>query len=455
MPMDSTSGPGPTIGETIRLARLAAHQSQRQLGATLGYSASAISRLETGKSSLDLDTLRSIAIVLHIPPEQLGLAPAHRNPSDTPVAPTTLEIPAATLTATDTKDGDDRVHRRRFLAAGAGVAAAVAIGAPAHATPAPPQEISTARLDQVLFTAAPAVAPVAVEQLRAALAAARSDFRAARYATLADQLPHLITLGETSQAASIGTIREATSAVLADTYSLTTEWCIKQHQDPLAWVTADRALRAARASGNPTTLGEAARMVAIAMRRVGHYDAAADLLTATALNLGADHGNPDPNTLAAYGSLLLTASYAAAQGGNRPTALDLAGEAEQAAHRLHDRPVTGLFTPDFTTQQVALYRIGVHLALGDSTGALTHARTVDVARLPSPERQARYCLDVARTYRTLGKPDKVYQALLAAERYAPEDVRRPSVRTVVGELLYAPGNMPGLRTFAHRIGASA
>ncbi|WP_261568989.1 helix-turn-helix domain-containing protein [Frankia gtarii] len=449
--MDSTSDHSPTIGETIRLARLAARQSQRQLGAKLGYSASAISRLETGKNPPDLDTLRSIANVLHIPPEQLGLAPAHCNPSDTPIAPTT----PATLTATDTKDGDDRVHRRRFLAAGAGAAAAVAIGAPAHATPAPPQEISTARLDQVLFTAAPAVAPVAVEQLRAALAVARSDFRAARYATLADQLPHLITLGETSQATSTGTTREAMSAVLADTYSLASEWCVKQNQDPLAWVTADRALRAARASGNPTARGEAARMVAIAMRRVGHYDAAADLLTTTALGLGADHGNPDPNTLAAYGSLLLTASYAAAQGGNRPTALDLAGEAEQTAHRLHDRPVTGLFTPDFTTQQVALYRIGVHLALGDSTGALTHARTVDVARLPSPERQARYCLDVARTYRTLGKPDKVYQALLAAERYAPEDVRRPSVRTVVGELLYAPGSMPGLRTFAHRIGASA
>jgi transcriptional regulator with XRE-family HTH domain len=454
--MNPHSSPGDrTVGEMIRLARLATHQSQRQLGEHVGYSASAISRIETGRRVLDIATARTIATALGIPAAHLGLAGDSPDPPDTPDISHPAVIPATRLSTAPSKDGDDPVRRREFL--GAGVAIATGLGVPGRAvatTPVPPMPSAFVRLDRVLFGRAAAPAPVDAAHLRAALATARAAFRDARYTTLGDQLPDLIALGESSRRATTATTRETICAILADTFSLTTEWCVKQNQDPLAWVTADRALRAARDSGRPATIGEAARMVAIAMRRVGHYDAATDLLTATALDLGADHGNPDADTLAAYGSLLLTASYAAAQGGHRPAALELSGEARQAVRRLGQHTVGGLFTPHFTTDQVALYRIGIHHALGDDVAAIDHAGTIDVARLPTPERRARYCLDVARTYRTLGKPDKAYQALLAAERYAPEDVRRPSVRTVVAELLYTPGSMPGLRAFAHRIGAT-
>jgi transcriptional regulator with XRE-family HTH domain len=452
---DDVVGRGRTVGKTIRLARLASHQSQGQLGARLGYSASAISRIESGKRTLDVATLRSIAAVLHIPPEHLGLVGRDRPPPDTSNAPRRQHsvIPAARLSATPRRDGDDPVERRDFLTAVAGAAAGT-LGVPGAAEAAA-QETPFGRLDRVLFADAhPELPPVGAAQLRARLAAARADFRAGRYAALGEGLPDLIVLGQAGRAAARGSAREAAVAVLADTFSLATEWCVKQNQDPLAWVTADRALRAARECGRPTAVGEAARMAAIAMRRAGHYDAASDLLTSAALTLGADSGDPDPDTLGVYGSLLLTASYTAAQGGKRATALDLAGEAEQAAHRMRRPASGGVFSPDFTADQVALYRIGVHHALGDDIGALRHARTIDVGRLPTAERRARFCLDVARAHQSLGNPDKAYQALLAAERHAPEDVRRPSVRTVVGELLYAPGAMQGLRSFARRIGAA-
>lgn len=58
------------------------------------------------------------------------------------------------------------------------------------------------------------------------------------------------------------------------------------------------------------------------MRRNGHHDAAVALLTSTALDLGADSGNPPPELLATYGSLLCTASYTAAQHGHRGRALE-------------------------------------------------------------------------------------------------------------------------------------
>ena len=52
-------------------------------------------------------------------------------------------------------------------------------------------------------------------------------------------------------------------------------------------------------------------MASIALRRHGHHDTATTLLTSTALDLGADSGDPAPELLATYGSLLCTASYTA------------------------------------------------------------------------------------------------------------------------------------------------
>ncbi|MFC7530067.1 hypothetical protein [Actinoplanes sp. GCM10030250] len=50
----------------------------------------------------------------------------------------------------------------------------------------------------------------------------------------------------------------------------------------------------------------------------------------------------------------------------------------------------------FSATHVAVYKIGVFTALGDSATALHHASTVEVALLESSERYARYCIDTAR-----------------------------------------------------------
>jgi hypothetical protein len=75
--------------------------------------------------------------------------------------------------------------------------------------------------------------------------------------------------------------------------------------------------------------------------------------------------------------------------------------------------------------------------------------------LPSPERYGRHCVDTARAWAAHGRPDRAVQALLAAERHAPEEVDRPSVRDLVSGLFYAPTATPdGLRGLAGRIGVS-
>jgi hypothetical protein len=155
--------------------------------------------------------------------------------------------------------------------------------------------------------------------------------------------------------------------------------------------------------------------------------------------------------LATYGSLLCTASYTAAQNGNRSSALELITEAETAATRLGDARVP---RSSFSATNVAIYQIGVRTALGDAGTALDYARKIEVNTVPTPERQARFCLDTARAWHRFGSHGNCFHALQAAERCAPEELRRSSVRSLVVTLLDAPGPTPsGLREFAARCGA--
>jgi hypothetical protein len=214
-----------------------------------------------------------------------------------------------------------------------------------------------------------------------------------------------------------------------------------------------RARTAAQISGDPASIAEAARMTSIAMRRHGHHDTATTLLTSTALGLGADSGDPAPGLLATYGSLLCTAAYTAAQHGSRNQALELITEAEAAAARLGGAQVP--HTP-FSPANVTIYQIGVHTALGDAGTALDHVRKIDLRRVPTPERQARFCVDTARAWQRFGSPGNAFESLQAAGRCAPEELRRSSVRSLVASLLDAPGPTPsGLREFAARCGAVA
>lgn len=153
------------------------------------------------------------------------------------------------------------------------------------------------------------------------------------------------------------------------------------------------------------------------------------------------------------GVLLLTASYSSAQAGWKSQALGFLGEAEETASRKETETrklyIPGVSSPDHTR----LFRISVHHALGEGSEALKYASQVDPLRLPHAERRARMMMDVCRVFKDEGEPARAFSALRAMEKYAPEEVRRPKVRAIAGELLTLNGDIPGLRRFAQHIGA--
>jgi transcriptional regulator with XRE-family HTH domain len=412
------------MGTVIRAARAAARLTQAQLGLACGYSASAISRIEAGKLEPGREALLRIAAELGIPPERLGVAMV--------AGPECQE---------------DAVRRRSMLAGMVGVGMGAALGSsPASAAPVPAGDPAIG-LERALFSP-DAVPAVSLPRLGKALSAAHADFTAARYISLAQHLPGLLGAAEATREVSAGRAREQAHAAAARGYVLATELALKQHAD-VAWVAADRALTAARASGEPVVVGEAARVLAITMRRAGRPEGAVDLLRRTASSLEGREG-------AAVGAtLLMTAAYTAACAGQRTDALDLMGEAEQAVARVPRQTSTELFTVDATPAQAALYWIGVHNALGTPDEAVKHARSVNPAVLPTAERRARLGTDTARMWQQLGDPKRTFAALRLVEQAAPEEVRRPALRAMTAGLLYGPVQLPGLREFAQRTGALA
>lgn len=435
------------FGTIIRAARSDRGLTLADLGRQLGgYSVSTLSRIETGHRKLtDINELRRFARCLHIPATLFGL----NSGADCVLpdgAPTQAAILAPTTVSAPVAEGEDSVRRRDMLTGLVTVTGTTLLSIATRPAQAHASSLSV-HLRPVL-SGAPDVPPVTVAVLRAQVAAARRTFDSCLYRDLAMTLPRVISTAQAGLATTTGVRHDQTAGLLADAYALASELCSRLHDDSLAWVTAERASTAAHASGDVTRIAEAARMTSIAMRRHGHHDTATTLLTRTALDLGADTGEPRTILLATYGSLLCTAAYTAAQHGNRRAALDLISEADTAASRLGDTPPPNR---SFSPTNVAIYRIGVHTTLGDAGTALDYASKIHMSSIPTAERRARYCLDTARAWNRFGNPTRTVQALQLAERCAPEELHRSTVRSLITSLLSVPGPTPtGLPELAAR-----
>ena len=442
------------LARTVRVAR---RWTLAQVAAQCHLSVSTLSRMETGQRKLlDVHYLRTLCWVLEIPPHLFGLAPA--------VGGAPLEHDRAwpvTVCATDFGSGlggDEAMRRRQVLAGLVGFTIAGALPGTARAA------TSGESLEALLLAKSqlPA-APVPLVTLHEALTQAQHAFQRCEYSELTSALPRLIATAHASRDAATGQLREQMSAALARAYLLGSELATKRHRDTVARVAADRSHTAAEASGDPLTIAASSRAIAISMRRhalnageridrEAGLNGAITMLTKTALDLGADHGDPQAPMLATYGSLLCTASYAAAQNGNTAQAIGLIEEAEHAAHRLH-ATAAGTGSAQFSETTVAVYRIGVHTALGDSAKAVSYFDSVIPDRLPTTERRARAYIDGARAWKDHGNLDQASDALNMAFACAPQELQRPSVRDLISTMLDTPGRTPtALPTLAAHAG---
>jgi len=432
MPAVAQAASNGDYGAVLRTARVAAGLNLEEAAALAGFSASTLSRMETKRNRhWDVRELRRLAEVFAIPAHLFGLSRS------------TFDTGADSLSTGVDEDGDPM--RRRDLIATTTAAVTGALVLPLDQAAAAHGMADT--VEDVLFGRV-SVAPIPGNQLAAQLAAACADFRATRYTQLARRLPRLLAQAIAGREAAAVDEVPLAAGRLAQAYNVATQLLIKLHDNGMAWATADRAVQAARGGDDPMVLAEARRLAATVMRRTKHRDGAQKLMLDAARSLQADTSLPDAAHSALYGQLLAAASYTAAVRDDRETAWALLGEAEDAARR-----AGGTKADRFNMLELAVYKISVSRVLGDYGSAVEYARLVDPARIVSPERRARYWEDTALALHGRGRPQATFQALLAAERDTPQEVRfRPWAQQLTTDLLTRSHSLPGVREFASRVG---
>lgn len=393
---------------------------------------STLSRLESRRRRIrDVDELRRLADLYDVPVHLFGLA---NSPGDGD----------GSNLARSANGGGDTVDRRNFLAGAAVVGVAAAQPAvPAAAAPA------GNTIEDVLFGRLTAD-PLPAQQLAAQLAAARADYRAARYTRLARRLPKLLAQAVASRSAAGVDDSGAASERLAEAYGVAAQLLIKLHDDGMACTLADRAVQAAAAGNDPLIMAESQRLAATVLRRIDHRDSAQKLVLDAAGELRSVRPDFDAAYSAMYGQLLAVASYTAAISDDRDTAWTLLNEAERPARAAGS-------SARFNSTEIAVYRISVARKLGDYGAAVDFSRKVDPRAITGAERRARYWEDTALALQGRGRPGAAFETLLSAEHDVPEEVRyRPWAQQLTRELLSAPAahGLTGVREFATRVGVA-
>jgi hypothetical protein len=292
--------------------------------------------------------------------------------------------------------------------------------------------------------------------LTRAVATAKQAYQACKYSETMSQLPALLPDLQAACDSFEGDARLRAYALSADAYHVAASVLLKLDDHGLAWLAADRSMRAASLSEDPLTVGSSARIITHALMADGHFAAATTTAGSYGERLAAEVRKPTSDSLSVFGSLLLRGAVAAAQAEDRDVSMAMLDEAGQAGSRLGS-DYNHRWTA-FGPANVLLHRVNVAVFLGDAGAAIDHARKVNLDLLPITERKASFFVDTAQAFAQWSKHEKAYHALRAADQLAPQEVRsRPAVHRLVNDLLATapPTVRPHLREFATQIGASA
>ncbi|MGV9383595.1 XRE family transcriptional regulator [Nonomuraea sp. NPDC003707] len=265
------------------------------------------------------------------------------------------------------------------------------------------------------------------------VAAVRRQFQRSQYRQVIGALSVLLPLADHACDTLDGDERLLAHALASQVYHVAGSVLLKQEDQGLAWLAADRSVRAAQASGNALALGASTRVIARALMDGQHHQVAADTARTAAERMDSELEQPSAEELSVYGSLLLCGAVAAAHLGQRHVVGDFLDEAEQAAQRLgHDG--NHEWTA-FGPANVRCHRVNVALRLGDAGTAIDHARHVALEQLPTPERRGTVLIDTAEAFYMWGKHDRALHVLRVAEEIAPQEVTsRPAALRLVRDI---------------------
>ena len=264
-----------------------------------------------------------------------------------------------------------------------------------------------------------------------AVANAKRAYQACRYTEVMSQIPTLLPALQAACDNLDGDTRLRASALSADAYHVVASVLLKLGDHGLAWLAADRSMRAATLSQEPLALAP----------RPDHHPRADGRRPLRCRDHDCEHlrsaprgrrTQPDPG-------ILVGVRLAAAARASPPRTEELrrqhdpAQRGGQAGSRLGS-DYNHRWTA-FGPANVLLHRINTAVRLGDAGSAINYARKVNLDRLTVTERKASFFVDTAQAFSQWGKHEKAFTPSARLRSSLPGSALPPAVRRLVGDLL--------------------
>jgi transcriptional regulator with XRE-family HTH domain len=384
--------PSAPLAERVAFYRRRRGLSQARLAGLIGRSESWVSQVERGVRSIDrISVLNQLAAALHV--SVLDLAP--------------------TAVTSDEPDESPAVAALR----------AALIGQPwlRLAVDDDPPPVSRADLEVL-----------ALEVVRS-----WTLVHEASYMALSEGLPGLLHTTERAARRLTGADALSAAALAAEVYQLLAAALAKLGEPDMGWLAADRAIRAAEMANDPVLAVAGLFRLAHVFLSARRLDEARDVVELAIASLEPMMDDCAAEVWSLWGALNLVAAVIATRRGDTRTALDALNKARGAADRVGTE--RNDFHTEFGPANVVLHAVSIAVELGDAGEALRLAATIDASHL-SPERRARFLLDVARAHGQRKQTPEAIRALLEAERLTPEQIRSHILaRELIRDLLRREG----------------
>lgn len=274
---------------------------------------------------------------------------------------------------------------------------------------------------------------------------------ASDYEQLGPMLAELIPTLEAASRVGDEATRGRALGLLADVYQVAAAMLVKAGDAGAGWIAADRAIGVGERCGDHCLVLAAQYRMAHTFVHSSERRLALHVLRQAVGTGEGLSGTSDPGILSLTGACAQLAAVMEARNGDTEEArhfLDVA--AQDAALLGGDRNDYGT---EFGPTNVALHRVAVEVELGNAGEALRLAASVKPDGL-SPERRARFLVDVARAHTQRRELAAAVAKLEEAEAIAPGEVRELRlVRELVSDLEHFAGRrqVPGLRPLRLRI----
>ncbi|WP_308114511.1 helix-turn-helix transcriptional regulator [Streptomyces sp. ISL-12] len=274
--------------------------------------------------------------------------------------------------------------------------------------------------------------PPAIAQLRNSLRSTERIRREGRLGEIGALLPQLIRDAKDAARSHSGTDAAAAHSVLAEAYQVAATTFTALGKEDAAFTALERSMAAVARADDPHLESVGYSSLAWVLTKQGRL-ADAERVALSAAERIEPGFRSHPLELALWGVLLLRAATAAVRLERRDAVRELLSMARAAAARI------GVDRLDYATPfgptNVGVAEVNFLVEMGDTSEALRAARAVTgLASLP-PTWRARFHVDRALAHADLNRDGGALQALLAAERAAPEWMRYHSTsRRLVTDL---------------------